>query len=78
MSELDARKQLLIEEFQKLSKGKKKDDILPLILAFSEKAKQSGIHFSNEDILTVLDSFKDNMTEQERQLLPGLLKAMGL
>ena len=34
MSELDFKKQLLINEFKTLSKGKSNDEILPLILAF--------------------------------------------
>ena len=32
MSELDFKKQLLINEFKTLSKGKNNDEILPLIL----------------------------------------------
>ena len=46
MSELDFKKQLLINEFKTLSKGKSNDEILPLILALSRKAQQSGISFS--------------------------------
>ncbi len=38
MSELDFKKQLLINEFKTLSKGKSNDEILPLILALSRKA----------------------------------------
>ena len=40
MSELDFRKQLLINEFKTLSKGKKNDEMLPLVLAICNKAKQ--------------------------------------
>ena len=40
MSELDFKKQLLINEFKTLSKGKSNDEILPLILALSRKAQQ--------------------------------------
>ena len=40
VSELDFRKQLLINEFKSMSKGKNKDEILPLMLAISSKAKQ--------------------------------------
>ena len=50
MSELDFKKQLLINEFKTLSKGKNNDEILPLILALSHKAQQSGISFSKDDI----------------------------
>lgn len=77
MSELDLKKQLLINEFKKMSQGKKEEDILPLVMALSHKAKQSGISFTKEDLILVIDQVKDNLSEQQRQLLPGLLKLMG-
>ena len=43
MSELDFKKQLLINEFKTLSKGKNNDEILPLVLALSRNAHQSVI-----------------------------------
>lgn len=49
MSEIDFRKQLLLNEFKTLSKGKSKEEILPLIFALSQKAKQAGVQFSRED-----------------------------
>ncbi len=39
MSELEFRKQLLINEFKSMSKRQNKDEILPLMLAISSKAK---------------------------------------
>ena len=59
MSELDFKKQLLINEFKTLSKGKNNDEILPLILALSRKAQQSGISFSKDDIYLIIDQVKD-------------------
>ena len=73
MSELDFKKQLLINEFKTLSKGKNNDEILPLILALSRKAQQSGISFSKDDIYLILDQVKDGLTPKEQQLLPQLL-----
>ena len=73
MSELDFKKQLLINEFKTLSKGKSNDEILPLILALSRKAQQSGISFSKDDIYLVSDQVKDGVTPKEQQLLPQLL-----
>ena len=61
MSELDFKKQLLINE------------ILPLILALSRKAQQSGISFSKDDIYLIIDQVKDGLTPKEQQLLPQLL-----
>lgn len=73
MSELDFKKQLLINEFKTLSKGKSNDEILPLILALSRKAQQSGISFSKDDIYLIIDRVKDGLTPKEQQLLPQLL-----
>lgn len=73
MSELDFKKLLLINEFKTLSKGKNNDEILPLILALSRKAQQSGISFSKDDIYLIIDQVKDGLTPKEQQLLPQLL-----
>lgn len=73
MSELDFKKQLLINEFKTLSKGKNNDEILPLILALSRNAQQSGISFSKDDIYLIIDQVKDGLTPKEQQLLPQLL-----
>lgn len=73
MSELDFKKQLLINEFKTLSKGKSNDEILPLILALSRKAQQSGISFSKDDIYPIINQVKDGLTPKEQQLLPQLL-----
>ena len=42
-------KQLLLNEFKTLSKGKNKEEIVPLIFALSQKAKQAGIQFTRQD-----------------------------
>ena len=73
MSELDFKKQLLINEFKTLSKGKSNDEILPLILALSRKAQQSGISFSKDDIYLIINQVKVGLTPKEQQLLPQLL-----
>lgn len=73
MSELDFKKQLLINEFKTLLKEKSNDEILPLILALSRKAQQSGISFSKDDIYLIINQVKDGLTPKEQQLLPQLL-----
>ena len=73
MSELDFKKQLLINEFKTLSKGKSNDEILPLILALRRKEQQSGISFSKDDIYLIINQVKDGLTPKEQQLLPQLL-----
>ena len=76
MKDLDFRKQLIINEFKTMSKGKSKEEILPLLLALSTKAKQAGINFTKEDTL-LIEQVKDELTEQERQMLPQILALIG-
>ena len=60
MKDLDFRKQLIINEFKTMSKGKSKEEILPLLLALSTKAKQAGINFTKEDTLLIIEQVKTN------------------
>ncbi len=77
MKDLDFRKQLIINEFKTMSNGKSKEEILPLLLALSTKAKQAGINFTKEDTLLIIEQVKDELTEQERQMLPQILALIG-
>ena len=61
MSENDFRKQLLLNEFKTLSKGKNKEEIVPLIFALSQKAKQAGIQFTRQDCELIY-----------KQIVPGI------
>ncbi|MDO5402388.1 MAG: hypothetical protein Q4F11_03015 [Eubacteriales bacterium] len=76
MSELDFRKQLLLNEFKSLSKGKKNDEMLPLIFAISSKAKQAGITFGPEDFEIILEQLKKDMSPEEQLLIPQLLQLL--
>lgn len=76
MSELNFKKQLLINEFKTMSKGKNGSQILPLILALSNKARQSGISFNKEDLTLIVDQVKDGLSPQEQKMLPELLSLM--
>ena len=73
MAELEFRKQLLINEFKTLSKGKSKEELLPLMLALSNKAKQAGVQFTKDDLLIVISQVD---TETERKLIPEILAMM--
>ena len=74
MSELDFRKQLLINEFKTLSKGKKNDEMLPLVLAICNKAKQSGITFTKKDCEILFDNIKQDMTEHQKMMISELMQ----
>ena len=76
MAELEFRKQLLINEFKTLSKGKSKEELLPLMLALSNKAKQAGVQFTKDDLLIVISQVDSQLTETERKLIPETLAIM--
>lgn len=73
MAELEFRKQLLINEFKTMSKGKGKDELLPLMLALSNKAKQAGVAFTKEDLMLIVSQVEGELTAEEKTLLPQLL-----
>ena len=76
MAELEFRKQLLINEFKTLAKGKSKEELLPLMLALSNKAKQAGVQFTKDDLLIVISQVDSQLTETERKLIPEILAMM--
>ena len=77
MSDLDFRKQLIINEFKTMAKGKSLNEMLPLVLAIRQKAKQAGITFTKDDMLLIIDQIKDQLSPQELQLLPQIMSLMG-
>ena len=74
--ELDAKKQKLIDDFMNMSKGRTSDEILPLILAVSQKAKQMGISFTKEETLHFVNELKSNLTEAEKAKVDMLMRIM--
>lgn len=59
MSELDFRKQLLLNEFKTLAKGKRMEELMPLVFAISKKADQAGISFTKEDCELIFEEMKN-------------------
>lgn len=51
---MDEKKLRLLNDFQKLSEGKSSEDMIPLVLAFMEKAKKENITFSKDEISVLL------------------------
>ena len=66
MNNIDSRKSALLNEFMQLSSGVSSDDILPLLLAFSNKARQEYISFTKSDIETLFESMKKDMNPEEQ------------
>ncbi len=76
MAELEFRKQLLINEFKTLSKGRSKEELLPLMLALNSKAKQAGIQFTKDDLVLVISQVEDELSDSEKKIIPEILAMM--
>ena len=74
MNNIDSRKSALLNEFMQLSSGVSSDDILPLLLAFSNKARHEYISFTKSDIETLFESMKKDMNPEEQSKVETLMK----
>lgn len=59
---MDEKKLRLLNDFQKLSEGKSSEDIIPLVLAFMEKAKKENITFSKDEISVLFEEVRKGMS----------------
>lgn len=74
--EIDTKKMKLINEFMELAKGRSTDEILPLLLAVSQKSKQMGLTFTREETLTLVNQLKANLPESEKARVDMLINMM--
>lgn len=59
---MDEKKLKLLNDFQKLSEGKSSEDMIPLVLAFMEKAKKENITFSKDEISVLFEEARKGMS----------------
>ncbi len=59
---MDEKKLRLLNDFQKLSEGKSSEDMIPLVLAFMEKAKKDNITFSKDEISVLFEEARKGMS----------------
>lgn len=59
---MDEKKLRLLNGFQKLSEGKSSEDMIPLVLAFMEKAKKENITFSKDEISVLFEEARKGMS----------------
>lgn len=71
---IDTKKAKLLDEFAKMAEGKTTDELLPLILAFSNKAKSEKIKFSRDEMTLLFEQMKKNMSPEEQQKAEVLMK----
>lgn len=73
-ADLDKRKAKLLEDFTSLAEGKTTEELLPLILAVSKKAKSEGISFTKDETKLLFENMKKNMSPEEQKKADMLLK----
>ncbi|MGN0514305.1 MAG: hypothetical protein ACI4GD_08490 [Lachnospiraceae bacterium] len=71
---VDEKKMKLIDEFMEMSKGRTSDEILPLILAISQKAKQMGLIFTKDETLMLIENIKKDMSPKDRAKVDMITK----
>lgn len=59
---MDEKKLRLLNDFQKLSERKSSEDMIPLVLAFMEKAKKENITFSKDEISVLFEEARKGMS----------------
>lgn len=59
---MDEKKLRLLNDFQKLSEEKSSEDMIPLVLAFMEKAKKENITFSKDEISVLFEEARKGMS----------------
>ncbi|HAI92330.1 MAG TPA: hypothetical protein DCM21_07345 [Butyrivibrio sp.] len=59
---MDEKKLRLLNDFQKLSEGKSSEDMIPLVLAFMEKAKKENITFSKDEISVLFEEARKGIS----------------
>lgn len=73
---IDPKKLMLIDEFRKMAKGKNSDEILPLILAVSQKSRKMGLNFTKDETLYLIEQLKESLNEQDRSKVDMIIKMM--
>lgn len=73
---MEGNKEKLLNDFLKMSEGKNTDDMLPLLMAFSQKAKKEKITFTKEESVTIIENLTKNMPKERANQLKMLANMM--
>lgn len=58
---MDEKKEKLLNDFQSLADGKTSEEMIPLVLAFIDKAKKENISFSKDEISVLFEEARKDM-----------------
>ena len=73
---LEPKKAALLSSFAQMAKGKSSDDMLPLLLAIHNKAKQEEINFTPDEISQMINILKQDMSPEEKKRVDLFLQMM--
>ena len=73
---LDPKKAALLNNFANLAQGKSIEEILPLLLAVSNKAKKEGISFTTGETNAIIDILRRDMSPEQQSKLDLFLHMM--
>lgn len=75
-SGISPKKMALINEFQKMAKNKPQSELLPLVLALSNKSRSMGLNFTKDEMMMIVNSMRPNMSEQESSQIDMIMNMM--
>lgn len=73
---LDPKKAELLDNFASLARGKSIEEILPLLLAVSNKAKKEGISFTNDETNAIIEILRRDMSPEQQGRLDLFMHMM--
>lgn len=76
MSNIDPKKLMLINEFKNMANGKSSDEILPLILAMSQKSNSMGLHFTNEETQQIVNTLSADLSPADKKRVDMMMNMM--
>lgn len=75
---IDQKKIKLLNEFIALAGQTKGDEILPLLLAFKDKAVSEKISFTKEDMNCIFENIKETLSPSEREKAETMVKMLNI
>jgi hypothetical protein len=73
---MDPIKQQFIQEVLSSSKGKNMSNIMPFVMAMSQKAKDSKIDFSDQETELLYETLKASLPKEQQQKLEQIWTIM--
>lgn len=78
MAGIDPRKLMLINEFKNMANGKSTDEILPLMLAMSQKSNSMGLNFSEDETQQIVSSLTADMPPAEKKKVDMMMNMFSM